>query len=52
MLESTINTSLVYVNTLESIADPFERERIVEKKQLLLESPEKLIFIGTDGVFM
>ena len=40
------------MNTLESIADPFESESIVEKKQLLLERPEKLIVIGTDGVFM
>ena len=52
MLESTFNTSIVYVNTLESIADPFEKVRVVEKEQLLLESPVKLILIGTGGDFM
>ena len=43
MLESTINTSFVYVNTLESKANPFKKVRFVEKEQLLLERPVKVM---------
>ena len=49
---STETTSLIKVNTAESMAAPVERVKVVSKKQFVFESPVKVIVFGTEGVLI